>query len=336
MRVLNRGGGFTFFVCKYALRPDGQCRVRRRFEEGEFCGQYEEGDATDDELAEWRRLEVGLRAAAKRLKDLAIDRALCRTMSDARSARESVVTWLSKNRSMSRDDALRMPVSEAIEILESLPAPDFSNAPWHTLQVMAGTAASSWDGDSRYRAAIEQERADARLAVEDRGWCQKGERNVRAIAGIVIDRISQRTRLLVTEIRTWPVRKSLDWLDENWPVEPVTEVTPGEQTGGTDSTARQLPLDDLTKAETNAYLSFSYAELKAEKGLKDREAYDQLTEDGLPDDGGDLGSLADYDLPAFDTWTRQLRGARKKLGKQKNIPRAGKAMGKSIVRVDQI
>ncbi len=100
--------------------------------------------------------------------------------------------------------------------------------------------------------------------------------------------------------------------------------------------AREERIQKMAPAFRRASFAFEYAESKAGKRLKDREAYDLLKEEGIPDDKGDLGELTDYQLPAFDTWTRQLRAARSALGEQKHTARAQRATGKSIVRPDQI
>jgi hypothetical protein len=59
-------------------------------------------------------------------------------------------------------------------------------------------------------------------------------------------------------------------------------------------------------------------------------------ENGIDTDKGDVGELADYELPASDTWSRQLRNARKPLGEQKYTRRAGRAAGRSIVAGKEI
>jgi len=69
----------------------------------------------------------------------------------------------------------------------------------------------------------------------------------------------------------------------------------------------------------------------AERRLEDREAYDWLDENGIDTEKGDLGELTDYKLPAFHTWSRQLRNGRQPLGEQKYTRRKGRAAGKSIV-----
>ena len=60
------------------------------------------------------------------------------------------------------------------------------------------------------------------------------------------------------------------------------------------------------------------------KRLEDHQAYNWLKENKIDTDKGDAGELADYTLPAFDTWSRQLRNARKVLGEQKYTRRAGR------------
>jgi hypothetical protein len=85
-----------------------------------------------------------------------------------------------------------------------------------------------------------------------------------------------------------------------------------------------------------AYLAYAYAESKEGKPLEDREAYNLLKEEGIPEGAGDRGELAEYKLPAFDTWARYLREARKILNEQKYTRRSGRSTGKSIVNPDQI
>jgi hypothetical protein len=93
---------------------------------------------------------------------------------------------------------------------------------------------------------------------------------------------------------------------------------------------RQAVLRELQPAVRKAYLAFEYAESKAGKRLEDQEAHGLLKDEGIPTDKGDLGELADYELPAFDTWSRQVRMAREALGEQKYTPRAGRKTGRSI------
>jgi hypothetical protein len=95
----------------------------------------------------------------------------------------------------------------------------------------------------------------------------------------------------------------------------------------------QDPVRGVTRAPRLAYRAFDAAQRRAERELEDREAYDLLKEEGMPEEDG---ALADYLLPAFDTWARYLRVARKALGEQKYSPRAGRPTGKSIVRKNEI
>src|SRR5262249_19239022 len=92
----------------------------------------------------------------------------------------------------------------------------------------------------------------------------------------------------------------------------------------------------IKPAAHKAYLSFEYAESKAGKCLKHRDAYDLIKEEGIPEDKGKLGELIDYELPDYNTWTRYLRQARNVLSEQKNTPRGGRQTRKSIVRCDQV
>jgi hypothetical protein len=84
----------------------------------------------------------------------------------------------------------------------------------------------------------------------------------------------------------------------------------------------------LPPSRKKAYLEYLDAIAKNPNelnGALDREVYDWVKEhaDGEP-------------LPAFNTWDRYVRDARKHLGKQKNTPRKGRATGKSVVSEDQI
>jgi len=92
----------------------------------------------------------------------------------------------------------------------------------------------------------------------------------------------------------------------------------------------------LTPSVRKAYLAWRYAESKAGRQLTDREAFDWLKENGIPDDAGDLGELADYKLPAFETFTSYCTKARGILGEQKYSPTAGRPTGKSVVKQSDI
>ena len=78
------------------------------------------------------------------------------------------------------------------------------------------------------------------------------------------------------------------------------------------------------------------ATLSETKTLEDREAYNWLKENGIDTSKGDIGELTGYKLPAFDTWSKQLRNARKPLGEQKYTRRTGRATGRSIVSEREI
>jgi hypothetical protein len=92
----------------------------------------------------------------------------------------------------------------------------------------------------------------------------------------------------------------------------------------------------LEPAASKAYSAFGVAEFQARKPLADYEAYQLLKEKGIPENVGEGGELTDYRLPSFETWARHLRTARNTLGQQKYTRRAGRPLGKSVVRVDQI
>jgi hypothetical protein len=94
-------------------------------------------------------------------------------------------------------------------------------------------------------------------------------------------------------------------------------------------------LRSLEPAARNAYLVFRLAQSPADKPLKDDEAYELLKETDLPKAANSIAELTDYKLPSFETWTRQLRTARKALGEQKYTRRHGRQAGKSAIKLDQ-
>ena len=96
------------------------------------------------------------------------------------------------------------------------------------------------------------------------------------------------------------------------------------------------PAEQIARADRLAYLAFCYAESKAGKRLQDRDAYNLLSEEGIPDTAGARDDLEGYELPAFDTWARYLRNARRQLGEQKNTCRGGRPHGKSVTSGDRI
>ncbi|MCG3179635.1 MAG: hypothetical protein BIFFINMI_01976 [Phycisphaerae bacterium] len=98
---------------------------------------------------------------------------------------------------------------------------------------------------------------------------------------------------------------------------------PAHQDGRGEVAAHAPTTDPLEPAERKAYQQYAYAvEQSAMPITKDREAYDWLA---AHLDSGDK-------LPAYETWTRYLRSARKALGEQKNKPRRGRQAGRSVVR----
>ena len=123
----------------------------------------------------------------------------------------------------------------------------------------------------------------------------------------------------------------------------IRSSTESAQVSATDDTEaasevkdEKVILESLRPAERKAYFAYQMAVSKFGRTLKDREAYDHIRDVDFPDDAGDLGELADYDLPSFDTWSRHLRVARKAMGDQKYTRRAGRTTGGSVVRRDEI
>lgn len=116
------------------------------------------------------------------------------------------------------------------------------------------------------------------------------------------------------------------------------EQASGEREGEkSEADGRNAKLQLLQPAERKAYFAYLSAEAGADRQMEDREAFDWLRENGLPDDAGNLGELTDYKLPAaFATWSRQLRAARNALGEQKYTRRPGRPTGSSIVRPREI
>jgi hypothetical protein len=110
------------------------------------------------------------------------------------------------------------------------------------------------------------------------------------------------------------------------------DTTTPEPSSGHDTNAA---FNALSKVVRLAYWSYLVAEKKAGHQLEDQKAWNLLDEEGLPQ-SADLGELADYELPNFETWSRYVREARKALGENKYTPRAGRPKGGSIVRPDEI
>ena len=92
------------------------------------------------------------------------------------------------------------------------------------------------------------------------------------------------------------------------------------------------PSGDMPRRAKLAYHSYQVAEKMMEPSRKtDREAYDWFK--AYLDNGEEFDG---YNLPAFNTWARQLREARKILGQQKNKPRAGRSTGPSVATHNEI
>jgi hypothetical protein len=112
-----------------------------------------------------------------------------------------------------------------------------------------------------------------------------------------------------------------------------------EEAPGTPPAGKAAVLAQLEPADQKAYYVYAYAEVNLGH-TTDRQAYEWLRDNGLPDerDSPELASkLAGYKLPpSFDTWSRQLRNARKALGEQKHSSRKGRPFGKSAVHRDEV
>jgi hypothetical protein len=122
------------------------------------------------------------------------------------------------------------------------------------------------------------------------------------------------------------------------PISPGRALPVGAETGSEllVGANREELIQGMLPSVRLAYLAFMYAESKAARRLEDREAYDLLNEEGIPSGAGDRGELTEYQLPTFETWSRQLRKAREALGEQKYTRRAGRPTGRSIVRGSQV
>lgn len=102
------------------------------------------------------------------------------------------------------------------------------------------------------------------------------------------------------------------------------DVLPGKPltTPEADASTSGNSLEKCEPAERKAYYSFKLAEAKKERRLEDREAYDLLVDEDWTEHL--TGELADYKLPTFATWARQLRTARKATNERKYTPRTHK------------
>jgi hypothetical protein len=113
----------------------------------------------------------------------------------------------------------------------------------------------------------------------------------------------------------------------------------GERNGGAALTPeeRKAAWERLERHQRRAYLAWQHAEGAVGRHLQDGEAYDWLKENGIDQDKGDLGELADYELPPSpEDFTRYLSAARKALRENKYTRRGGRKHGRSIARQDEI
>jgi len=107
---------------------------------------------------------------------------------------------------------------------------------------------------------------------------------------------------------------------------------------GTEIAISQLPIGELEPADQKAYFAFAWAEKHLVRPT-DRQAYQWLKCNGIPyshDDPDHAAALHAYVLPSFETWSRQVRTARRIFGRQKNTPRAGRPHGRSVVPMDRL
>lgn len=119
--------------------------------------------------------------------------------------------------------------------------------------------------------------------------------------------------------------------------ESVAETGDARTPSGLTTAQHRKRLQNMMLAHRKAYLAFEYVQSKAGKRLEDREAYNLLKEEGIPDNAGDRGELTDYELPdSFETFRRYLSEARKLLDENKNKRRKGRPHGSSIARQDEI
>jgi len=97
-----------------------------------------------------------------------------------------------------------------------------------------------------------------------------------------------------------------------------------------------LGLKDCLPSEVKAWSAWMYA-VKIAGDFKNMPlAYEWLEDNFDPNSENIPSSLYNYELPSFDTWSRQVRAARKATQTQVNQKRADRAYGKSIVRGAEI
>lgn len=90
-----------------------------------------------------------------------------------------------------------------------------------------------------------------------------------------------------------------------------TQPATGNEAGAEDLTEQQKDLKPIYEA---AFQAYKVAEKSLSAKCTDKQAYDWLKDN----------AIADYDLPAFETWAKYVRKARKYYGDSKNTPRGGR------------
>ncbi|KLU05882.1 hypothetical protein RISK_002514 [Rhodopirellula islandica] len=131
-----------------------------------------------------------------------------------------------------------------------------------------------------------------------------------------------------------------DWM-ERWKADPTysaVDIDPGAESGSLSNTQtqhqcgtsengvdadRKVAFDACYPSEQKAYLSYRLAIAKKGRPLEDRDAWEALRENDWSEDF--TGPLDGYEIPDdFETWSRQLRVARKALHEQKYTSRSRK------------
>lgn len=120
-------------------------------------------------------------------------------------------------------------------------------------------------------------------------------------------------------------------LDHDAQIRPDSPETIARDIAKKESGNGQLKL--LTPAIQKAWLAYIYAETKQEKRLQDKEAWDFLVENGIGPDGE---TIEGYKPPSFETFSRQLREARKILGENKYTRRRGRPPARSVIPAESI
>ena len=229
---------------------------------------------------------------------------------------------------------------------DDAPSFDLSAAKTPDMRGYTLRLASHWAADvtitednPRYRDPIRTLNARLVYAAAQAQLCEHSEvplRAARTLAGWLVG--SQ--QLSFSQALALPVAKAIEIVNKV-----ATKAThdggklsggEGDGTSGDEETGRDEILEQMQSAQRKAYFAFEFAESKTGRRLQDREAYDLLKDEGIPDASGDLGDLTDYVFPSFGTWSRHLRLARNALGEQKHKPRKGRPTGNSIVGNDEI